>query len=147
MRILFLYIFLGLIATIYIFGFDYIYFFTNSSWLSSRDMTADLISWQYFKNDIWRFPIGNNPNYGMDIGTGNVFSGSIPLFCIIFKVFSNFLPVDFHFFSLWIFFCFLLQSYIAFLIIYNSTKDVTFSVIGSLFFFISPIFISKIKPS
>ena len=117
MRILFLYIFLGLVATIYIFGFDYISFFTNSNWLSSRDMTADLISWQYFKNDIWRFPIGSNPNYGMDIASGIVFSGSVPFLSVIFKLFGNFLPNDFHFFSLWIFFCFFLQSYIAFLII------------------------------
>ena len=66
-KILLLYIFLGLVTTIYILGFDYISFFTNSSWLSSRDMTADLISWQYFKNDIWRFPIGNNPNDALAI--------------------------------------------------------------------------------
>ena len=144
MRVLSLYIFLGLIATIYIFGFDYISFFINSSWLSTRDMTSDLISWQYFKNDTWRFPIGNNPNYGIDIASGIVFSGSIPFFCIIFKIFSNFLPSNFHFFNLWIFLCVFLQSYIAFLIIYNNTKNLTFSVIGSLFFLISPIFISQI---
>ena len=104
-----LYILLSFLTTIYIFGFDYISF-TNSSWLSTRDMTADLISWQYFKNDIWRFPIGNNPNYGIDIATGIAFSGSIPFLCILFKIFGNFLPSNFHFFSLWIFICFFLQS-------------------------------------
>ena len=49
-------------------------------------MTAELASWKYYKNDIWRFPIGNNPNYGMDLGSGIVFSGSIPFFCIIFPL-------------------------------------------------------------
>ncbi len=104
-NILLLYIFLGLITTIYIFGFDHISF-TNTDWLRSRDMTADLLAWKYYKNDIWRFPIGNNPNYGMDLGSGIIFSGSIPLFSIVFKLFGNFLPNNFHFFNLWIFICF-----------------------------------------
>ena len=104
-NILLLYIFLGLITTIYIFGFDYISF-TNTDWLRSHDMTAELVTWKYYKNDIWRFPIGNNPNYGMDLGSGIVFSGSIPLLSIVFKLFGNFLPNNFHYFSLWIFICF-----------------------------------------
>ena len=32
--------------------------FTNNNWLSSIDMTQELVSWYYFKNDTWRFPIG-----------------------------------------------------------------------------------------
>ena len=110
MRILFLYIFLGFAATVYILGFDNLSF-TNHYWLtSSTDMTSDLISWKYYKDDIWRFPIGSNPNYGMDIASGIVFSGSVPFLSVIFKLFGNFLPNDFHFFGFWIFICFFLQK-------------------------------------
>ena len=94
-NILLLYIFLGFITTIYIFGFDHISF-TNTDWLRSHDMTTELVTWKYYNNDIWRFPIGNNPNYGMDLGSGIVFSGSIPLLSIVFKLFS----VDISDFSL-----------------------------------------------
>ena len=142
-KLLLLYIFLGLITTIYIFGFDYISF-TNTDWLRSHDMTAEFMTWKYYKNDIWRFPIGNNPNYGMDLGSGIVFSGSIPLLSIIFKLFGNFLPNNFHHFGLWIFICFFLQSYISFLIIYHHTKNLTFSIIASLFFLLSPVLFNKI---
>ena len=83
-KILLLYIFLGLITTIYIFGFDHISF-TNSDWLRSHDMTTELATWKYYKNDIWQFPIGNNPNYGMDLASGIVFSGSITFLAVIFK--------------------------------------------------------------
>ena len=107
-------------------------------------MTSDLISWKYYKDDIWRFPIGSNPNYGMDIASGIVFSGSVPFLSVIFKLFGNFLPNDFHFFGFWIFICFFLQSYIAFLIIYHHTKNLSFSIIGSLFFLVSPIFVHRI---
>jgi hypothetical protein len=144
MRILFLYIFLGFAATLYILGYDNLSF-TNYYWLtSSNDMTSDLISWKYYKDDIWRFPIGSNPNYGMDIASGIVFSGSVPFLSVIFKLFGNFLPNDFHFFGFWIFICFFLQSYIAFLIIYHHTKNISFSIIGSLFFLVSPIFVHRI---
>ena len=68
-KILLLYIFLGLVTTIYILGFDYLSF-TNTDWLRSHDMTTELVTWKYYKNDIWRFPIGNNPNYGMDLASG-----------------------------------------------------------------------------
>ena len=142
-KILLLYIFLGLITTIYIFGFDHISF-TNSDWLRSHDMTAELATWKYYKNDIWRFPIGNNPNYGMDLASGIVFSGSITFLAVIFKSFGNLLPDNFHYFNLWIFICVFLQSYISFLIIYNHTKNLTFSIIASLFFLLSPVLFNKI---
>ena len=142
-KILLLYIFLGLITTIYIFGFDYISF-TNTDWLRSHDMTAELASWKYYKNDIWRFPIGNSPNYGMDLSSGIVFSGSITFLAVIFKLFGNLLPSNFHYFNLWIFICFFLQSYISFLIINHRTKNLTFSIIASLFFLLSPLLFNKI---
>ena len=103
-NILLLYIFFGLITTIYIFGFDYISF-ANSSWLSTRDMTADLVSWQYFKNDIWRFPIGNNPNFGLDTGSSIAFTAVIPFFALIFKALKYIIPGNFHYFGFWIFLC------------------------------------------
>ena len=137
MRVLVLYIFLGFVATIYFLGFDNLSF-TNHYWLtSSTDMTSDLISWKYYKNDIWRFPIAINPNYGIDIASGIAFSGSVPFLSVLFKLSGNFLPNDFHFFSFWIFICFFLQSYIAFLIIFHHTKNFAFSIIGSLFFIFS----------
>jgi len=103
----------------------------------------DLI-WKFFKNDIWRFPIGKNPNFGMDIGSGIVFTGSIPILAVFFKLFSSVLPDNFHYFSFWIFICFFLQSYVAFLIIYNNSKNLLFSIIGSLFFLLSPTLINRL---
>ena len=99
---------------------------------------------EVFKDDIWRFPLGNNPNYGLDIGSGVAFSGSIPIMAVIFKLFANVLPDNFHYFGLWIFICFFLQSYIAFLIIYNHSENLYFSIVGSLFFLFSPILINRL---
>ena len=138
-----LYIFLALILTSYILGINNLSFI-STKWLAAHDVTTDLLSWKFFKDDIWRFPLGNNPNYGLDIGSGVAFSGSIPIMAVIFKLFANVLPDNFHYFGLWIFICFFLQSYIAFLIIYNHSENLYFSIVGSLFFLFSPILINRL---
>ena len=58
------------------------FLFTDNSWINSIDMVQDLVSWNFFNDDIWRFPIGMNPNYGLDIGNSIVFTGSIAVFAI-----------------------------------------------------------------
>jgi hypothetical protein len=135
---------LSLLLTSYILGIDNLSFI-STKWLTAHDVTSDIVSWKFFKNDIWRFPLGSNPTYGMDIGSGIAFSGSIPILAIIFKLFAGVLPDNFHYFNLWIFICFFLQSYIAFLIIYNKSNNLLFSIVGSLFFLLSPVLINRLS--
>ena len=142
-KILITYIFLGLFLTVFILGLKNISF-TNNNWLSSIDMTQDLVSWYYFKNDVWRFPVGMNPNYGIDVSNSIVFTGAVPILAIIFKIFKTILPQDFHFFNIWYFLCFFLQSYISFCIIKYFTRNSTYAFIASLFFLTSPVFISRL---
>ena len=137
------YVILGIFCSYFILGNNF-FSFTNTSWLNSMDMAQDIVSWKYFKNDIWRFPIGMNPNYGIDLGNSIVFTGAVPILEIFFKIFKFILPENFHFFNLWYFLCFFLQSYIAYKIIYALTKNSLYSFLGSLFFLISPIFIGRL---
>ncbi len=118
--------------------------FSNTSWLSAHDVSTDIISWKFYRDDFWRFPIGSNPNYGMDIGSGIAFSGSIPLMAIIFKFFKFILPNNFHYFGFWIFLCFFLSGYISYLIFLNKTNNVIFSFFASLIFILSPIMINRL---
>ena len=141
--IIIFYILLAFSLTVYILGINNLSL-VSINWLAADDVTADLLSWKFFKNDIWRFPLGNNPNHGLDIGSGIAFSGSIPIMALIFKLFANVLPDNFHYFGIWIFICFFLQSYIAFLIIYNRSENLKFSIVGSLFFLLSPILINRL---
>ena len=142
-KILITYIFLGLFLTVFILGIKNISF-TDNHWLSSIDMTQDLVSWYYFKNDVWRFPIGMNPNYGIDVSNSIVFTGAVPILAIFFKIFKTILPQDFHFFNIWYFLCFFLQSYISFCIIKYFTKNSTYAFVASLFFLTAPVFISRL---
>ena len=81
-------IFFSIIIFYFLFGTKYSSI-SNTQWLSSGDLSAYQIGWNFFKNDYWRFPLGQNPNYGMNIGTSIVYSDSLPLFAIIFIASSS----------------------------------------------------------
>ena len=96
-NILFLLISLGL--TIILFGPEN-FKFTNINWITYKDTLIDQLAWKFFYNDNWHFPLGKNPNYGIEIGSSIVFTGAVPFLSIILKIFKNFLPNNFQFFSL-----------------------------------------------
>ena len=115
----------------------------NQSWLYNGDLSIYQIGWKFFRDDIWRFPFGLNPNYGIYTGGSIVFSDSIPLLAFIFKIFKNFIPETFQYFSLWILLCIYLQIYIAYKIIFYYSENFFYSFISSFFFIISTIFIHR----
>ena len=115
----------------------------NQDWLSSGDLSMYQISWNYFKNDIWRFPLSLNPNFGIYAGGSLVFSDSIPILGIIFKTISKYLPFEFQYFSSWILLCIYLQLFFSFKILHKLTNDPFYSLIGALFFCFATIFINR----
>ena len=60
------------------------------SWLMHRDPMQHYLGWVFYRHAPWDFPIGLNPDFGMDISTAIVFSDSIPLFAIFFKALNPF---------------------------------------------------------
>ena len=142
-KILFFYTLSSLLLTYVILGKNNISP-TSDNWMLQGDAASNLVAWKYFFNDIWRFPIGLNPNYGLSQGSSIIYSGPAPLLSIFFKLIKEFLPNNFHCFSIWVFFCFLFQSLFSYLIIKKFTKDDVYALIGSIFFITAPIFIKTV---
>ena len=117
--------------------------FLNKDWLYLGDLSQYQIGWEFFRNDSWRFPLGLNPNYGLEFGTSIAYTDSIPLLAFIFKLFKNFLPEDFQYFSLWIILIIYLQLLFSYLIIFNLTKNFYFSIISMFFFILAPVFLNR----
>ena len=137
--------FIIIISTIlwcYLLGFNFINPL-NSDWLYLGDFSQVQLGWKFFKNDVWRFPIGSNPNFGMYFDGSIIFSDSIPIFAIFFKVIRIFLPENFQYFSLWVLLCIYLQFFFAFKIIFKFTKNLNYSLIGGLFFIFSTVFLNR----
>ena len=105
----------------------------NFDWLLQGDIAADVINWLKFKNSDWLFPIGLFEN--SELGKSSIaYTGAVPFLSILLKFFFKEVE-NFQYFGLWIFLCFYFQILFAYLIIFNKTNDVKFSVLGSLFFF------------
>ena len=144
-KINFLFLFISYLCLVAVVGFDNISF-QNTKWLhDGSDSTLPQMGWYFFKNDIWRFPLGSNPNYGLELGSSIVFADSIPILSLFFKIFRSFIPENFQYISLWYFICFFLQLYFSYKILKKFTDSSIYSLIGSLFFIITPILIWQLQ--
>jgi len=138
----FLFLIISILSWVYLLGFDYIKP-TNITWLNSGDLSTYQLGWEYFRDDKWRFPIGLNPNYGIYSDSNIIYSDSIPIFAIFFKLFNFLLPEKFQYFSIWILLCIYLQILFSYKIVYIGTGNRLFSLLGSLFFLTASIFIHR----
>ena len=126
----------------YLLGYDN-FNFSNQSWLINGDLAQYQLGWKFYREDVWRFPLGLNPNYGITDSSSIIYSDSIPLLAIFFKIFRSFLSEDFQYFSFWIFICIYFQALFSFKIIYYFTKNTSYSLVSSLFFIFSTILINR----
>ena len=117
------FLFFALIVSIYLLGFKY-FDPTNSSWLFWGDLPTLQTGWNFFRIDEWRFPILSNPNLGIYLNNNLIYSDSIPLFALFFKIFNFILPDNFQYFSLWILFSLYLQGLISYLIIFRLKRSI-----------------------
>jgi len=132
-------ILLGVLVFLLITGGGKILWPTYIDWLYEGDSTTHWLGWQYFRyTPFAQWPIGANPDYGMEIGSSVVFTDSVSLMSILFKPFSAFLPDAFQYSGLWILICIVLQSYFAWKLLSIFTQDKWLPIIGSVFFAIAP---------
>ncbi|MDP2186197.1 MAG: DUF6311 domain-containing protein [Xanthomonadales bacterium] len=120
---------------------------TYVDWLMrGGDSAQHWLGWQFFRQSpFFQWPLGANPEYGMDIGSSIVYSDSIPLLALVFKPFSAMLPDTFQYIGLWLFACFLLQSYFAWKLLGLFTSNTWLRLIGCAFFLIAPAWLWRLR--
>lgn len=82
----------------------------NIAWIPEGDSRQYYLSWLFFRDGPWTWPVGLNPNFGMEISSSIVFSDTNPLFAIVFKLLNPILPETFQYFGVWLLMCFVLQA-------------------------------------
>jgi hypothetical protein len=113
-------------------------------WLMSRvDLAQHYLGWCFYRNGNWAFPIGFTDNLAYPMETSVIFTDSIPLFAVIFKILSPILPETFQYFGLWGIMSFMLQGLFAVKILREFSLGSIQSLVGSVFFIISPTVIEK----
>ncbi len=106
--------------------------------LQGGDLNQHFLGWMAFRNSPWKFPFCLTDQLTFPYDASIVFTDSIPLFALPFKLFRSILPERFQYFGLFGFCCFLLQGGFAALLLRRFTNHLLPSLAGTLFFLFVP---------
>lgn len=110
-----------------------------TDWLvTGGDLSQHYLGWVAYRYSSWHFPIGLTDRLAYPSCTSVIFTDSIPLFAVVFKILSPVLPENFQYFGFWGITCFALQGIFSARIIKRVTENRTAIVLGSLLAVIMP---------
>ncbi len=107
-------------------------------WLySGGDLSQHYLGWKGFREAAWTFPIGLTDRLIYPFSSSVIFTDSIPLLAVFFKLLSPLLPADFQYFGLWGIVCYGLNGAVSAKILRKYLKSDLQAVTGSVFFILS----------
>ncbi|KAF1053040.1 MAG: hypothetical protein GAK43_01611 [Stenotrophomonas maltophilia] len=118
----------------------------NTGWLMQGllDPQTNLFGWSYFRHTaVLQFPLGANPDYGMELGSSIVFSDSLPLFALPFKLLDPILPATFQYFGLWVLACILLQGVFGYLLLSRFISERNVLIAGTALLLLLPPYLMR----
>ncbi len=141
-------IIVGVIVFIVIYGTQIIHP-TNTEWLlhsddleGSIDLTQHYMGWVFYRDTPWTFPLGLTEGiYSEPVSV--VYTDSIPLFALFFKVFSGILPDSFQYMGIFGLVCYALMGGFGALITRRNSSNAIVNALSALFFVISPIMLNR----
>lgn len=117
---------------------------TYDEWLlQGSDLTQHYVGWEAYRASSIKFPFGMTDKLAYPNKTSVMFTDSIPLFAVFFKLFNRWLPHDFQYFGLWGIMCFMLQAFFSAKILGKFGLTQMQILVGSIFFVVSPIVIDR----
>lgn len=112
---------------------------TYDDWLyTGGDMTQHYMGWLFYRRSDWHFPFGLVDSVLGDTLYSCMYTDSIPLFALFFKILSPVLPSTFQYFGLWGIFCFAMSGAFSSLLIYKFNKNPVFCIIASTIYVLCP---------
>ena len=138
---IFLSLVIGAVIFILIYGPD-ILNPTYIDWMfltPAHDVPQHQIGWEFFRNTPWLFPFGIFNTLSYPVYTSVIDFDSIPIFAIIFKIFSDILPQNFQYLGLWGIICYMLQCLFGTIISKKFTNNKLLALLGGILFTLMPI--------
>ena len=105
------------------------------------DSAQHYYGWAAYRQADWRFPIGCFDNFSYPNTNCIIFTDSIPLLAIFFKLFSFMLPTSFQYFGIWGLLAMVLNGLVAIKVLKHFTDDKLSLIGGAILFITLPIFI------
>lgn len=101
------------------------------------DRAQHYLGWVGYRSAPWGLPLGMTPNLVYPYPVSIIFTDSIPLLAIFFKLLSPLLPPVFQYFGLWGLLCFILNGAVSAKILQRYLKNDSSVLLGSAFFILS----------
>ncbi len=113
--------------------------FSYTEWLMNGDMDLrqHFLGWCHFRSSDWHLPIGLIDSLSDPIRVSVIWTDSIPLFAVLFKLFRSVLPEMFQYFGLFGLLCYMLQGGISILLVRRFTASKTVCILSVPFFTLS----------
>ena len=134
---------LGGIAFVLIYGIKILNPLYTDWLLTGGDPSQHYLGWEFFRRSSWYFPFGLTDQLAYPLKTSVIYTDSIPIFAVFFKLFRSILPRQFQYFGIWGLLCFVLQGYYAAKILGERSSSKTVILAGSVFFIVSPIMVFR----
>ena len=115
---------------------------TYDDWLLTGwyDLSQHYVGWKLYRMSGWHFPVGLCDTSFYPYLASVVYTDSIPLLCLLFKILSPILPGTFQFLGLYGLFCFMMQGGIAKLLLRRVLRNELQCCIGCVpFLFCAPL--------
>ncbi|MCR4744132.1 MAG: DUF6311 domain-containing protein [Lachnospiraceae bacterium] len=106
--------------------------------IKDPDIKQHYIGWCHFRNSDWSFPLGLMNSLSWPFSISVLYTDSIPLFAVIFKLFRNILPETFQYLGLFGMISMGLTGGFAGLILHKLLREPYHAIIGSAFFSVIP---------
>lgn len=117
---------------------------TNTDWLMvGGDLSQHYLGWKFYRFASWELPIGMMDTIAYPFKESILFTDSIPIFAVLFKLLSPILPKSFQYFGLWGLMCFILQGVIGCNILKKYFASPVSQAAGGLLFVLTPCMIRR----
>lgn len=117
----------------------------NVSWVTGNDAAQHYLGWAFYRNTQWTFPVGLNPDWGLENASSISYADALPLFALPFKLFSAWLPFPFQYYGIWHMLCFVAQALFAWRLFRGMSVSVWSRIMGTFLVTFSPIMICRMS--
>lgn len=113
---------------------------TYEDWITggSGDIVQHYLGWVYYRNTPWKFPLGITEGLTLPDAISCIYTDSIPLFALFFKILSPVLPETFQYAGIWGVFSFAVQGFTSVVLLQKFSKNPFFCLAASTCYILMP---------
>lgn len=119
---------------------------TYDDWIfiNRNDQPQHYLGWTYFRRSPWHFPLCLTDGLLSTGAVSCMYTDSIPILAIFFKLLSPLLPETFQYLGIWALICYMLNGGFSAILMYRIKPNIAFSAACSVLFIMYPPILQRI---